>query len=117
MASRSRGRTLLCPAETPPAVLHAALKSPAKKNMDLLGTGLEKEPQKDWRKGTAPLFKKLGDLGVFCLEKRRLWGDLMIAYQYLKGGLSERGRGTFYMRSGVTRPRATVLIQKRVDLD
>ena len=42
-----------------------------------------------------PHEEQLRDLGLFSLEKRRLWRDLIVAFQYLKGAYKQEGEQLF----------------------
>jgi len=89
-----------------------------KKDMDVLGQ-VQKRAMKVIR-GLEYLSyeERLRELELFSLEKRRLWGDLRAAFQYLKAAYKKAGEGLFTkVCSDTTRGSGSKLKEDRFSLD
>ena len=69
--------------------------TPVQKRQGAVGEGPEQGHKDDQGTGAPPYKDRLRELGLFSLEKRRLWDDLLAAFQYLKGAYKQEGSQLF----------------------
>jgi len=72
-----------CPCEASPAVLHPGLGPQHKKDEEVLEWA-QRRAQRCSEGWSTSYEERWREVGLFSLEKRRLWGDLIAAFQYLR---------------------------------
>ena len=95
---------LFCPCEIPPAILQPDLGFSAHKKHRAFGVGTGETTKKFKGLEHFSYKERLRLLGLFSLEKRRLQGDITVAFQYLKEG-NQQVRGQHFIQTDSDRIR------------